>query len=153
MDITYFIIIFIVVIAVIIVSYVTYKNINNWYFTNSVNRPPQSPSPLIFGIVWFILYAIYAYVWCESYKITNIKPILNLIFIISLIINVLWVISFFGFHEVNFSKIIIILLLIIVLFQAYMMWTLDSGLLTFLMLIYASWLIVATGLNFNTTLI
>ena len=110
MDITYFIIIFIVVIAVIIVSYVTYKNI-------------------------------------------NIKPILNLIFIISLIINVLWVISFFGFHEVNFSKIIIILLLIIVLFQAYMMWTLDSGLLTFLMLIYASWLIVATGLNFNTTLI
>jgi translocator protein len=148
----YLIIVLIVIIAVVIVSYINYKNINSWYFTNAVIRPLQAPPPIVFGIVWFILYAIYAYTWCIAYKETSIKPLVNAFFMISLILNVLWVVVFFGFHQINHAKIIIVMLLILVLFQAWLMWSLESGLGTFLMLVYAAWLIVATGLNFNTYL-
>ena len=59
---------------------------------------------------------------------------------------------FFGLHLIGYSKIIIVILLLLVLYQAWIMWKLEDGLSTFLMLIYAGWLIVATGLNFNTFL-
>lgn len=148
----YLIIVLIVVISVIIVSYINYKNINSWYFTNAVIKPSQAPPPIIFGIVWFILYAIYAYTWRIAYKNSSSKLIINLVFLVSLILNVLWVVVFFGFHQIGYAKIIIVILLILVLFQAYLMWKLRSGLGTFLMLVYAAWLVVATGLNFNTYL-
>jgi len=146
----YLIIVLIVIIAVVIVSYINYKNINSWYFTNAVIRPLQAPPPIVFGIVWFILYTIYAYTWCIAYTNSSSKSAINIIFLVSLILNVLWVVVFFGFHQIGYAKIIIVMLLIVVLIQAYMMWRLKSGLGTFLMLVYAAWLMVATGLNFNT---
>lgn len=148
----YLIIIIIVIIEVIIVSYISYKNINSWYFTDLVIRPKQAPPPIIFGIVWFILYTIYAYAWCSSYYRAKHRTLINIIFFISLFLNFLWVLSFFGLHLIGYSKIIIVMLLLLVLYQACIMWKLEDGLSTFLMLIYAGWLIVATGLNFNTFL-
>ena len=149
MDWNYIIRILIVIIAVIVVTVIASKN-RGWYFSGAVSRPPQEPPGIVFGIVWTLLYIIYAYVWCVAYKKANNTAGIDILFAVSLFLNVLWVIVFFGWHNLFLSKVVILLLLATVLLQAYVMWELGSGVCTFLLLVYGSWLLVASLLNFNT---
>ena len=73
-----------------------------------------------------------------------------------MVLNLSWVYAFFGYGDIALSKIIILLLLILTLYQAYAIkqytknkW---SGVCAFSMLFYAAWLTVATGLNFDIKL-
>lgn len=131
-------------------SLITSSSINSWYFTNMVIRPPQAPASIWFGIVWTTLYILYALVWRKVYQRTGTKY--DWTFVLSLFLNIMWVYVFFGRKNIGAGKFIIVALLLLTLYQAYLMWDIGSGLMTLVMLIYASWLTVASGLNFNTTL-
>jgi tryptophan-rich sensory protein len=146
----YFFIILIVIIIALVGSYITNQNLRSWYFSNRVQRSPFSPSPVIFGIVWTILYIFYAWAWCIAYKKSGYEY--YLVFAISIVLNLLWVVFFFGMQNLVMSRMVIILLLIVVFYQAYIMWKLDSDLGLAFMLLYALWLICATGLNFTTSI-
>ena len=149
-DINYFFIFVIVIIIVLINVYITNQGLKTWYFTDQVEKSQFSPPPIVFGIVWTILYVLYAWTWCLAYKKSGYKyyPL----FIWSIILNLLWVVFFFGFQNMVLSRITIILLLITVLYQAYIMNKLKSNLGTVFMLLYALWLVCAAVLNFTTTI-
>lgn len=88
---------------------------------------------------------MYIYVWCDS-------PCHDILFAFSIFLNLLWVLLFFGAHNIMLSRIVIVTLLLVVLYQAFVMWQENKALNAFLLLIYVSWLICATGLNFETRL-
>lgn len=143
---------FIVLMVALVGGIVTSKNINSWYFTDAVQRSIHTPPKQWFGIIWTVLYAMYIYTWCQSYK--NSGTTYDALFGISILLNLLWIIVFFGMHNIELSKYVIIALLCTVLFQAYVMWfRQNNGVCTFMMLIYASWILCAAGLNFETKVI
>lgn len=123
----------------------------------SLNLSPNQPQNIVFGIVWTIIYVSFAFVW---YKYVTTK-LGHLLFTTNILLNLLWVFLFFGAGKVisqsrlDMSKIVIISLLILTLYQAYYMWVTvekNSALPTFILLVYASWLLCATGLNLATTI-
>lgn len=138
------IIIIVVVMVALIGSFISRKGIS-WLYSNNVIRSPHMPPNWAFGIVWTLLYIMYIYVWCDS-------PSHDLLFAISIILNLLWVILFFGVHDIMLSRVIIVILLLVVLYQVCVMWQENRALNAFLLLIYVSWLVCATGLNFETRL-
>ncbi len=147
----YFVIIFIVIIIALIGSFITSKNMSSWYFTNSVNRSCYSPPSYMFGIAWTILYILYAWAWCIAYNKSGKKY--YGIFIISILLNLMWTVAFFGLHDQKLSRAIILILLVVVLYQAYIMQKIGSGLGEAFMLFYALWLVCATSLNFTTEIL
>ena len=144
----YIITVVIVALVAIMGGIISNKNLNSWYYSDQVVRSPHSPPGIWFGIIWTTIYVLYAWTWCTALK--SQSTFVNVIFGISIFLNLLWTVVFFGLHDIQTSKIIIIALLAVVLYQAYYMWTINEGIGTFFMLIYASWVICATGLNFET---
>jgi benzodiazapine receptor len=144
----YFFIIVIVIIVFIITSFITNNNLRTWFYTNQVTRSSFTPPGIVFGIVWVMLYIFYAWTWCIAYKKSKDKyyPI----FILSIVLNLFWVVAFFGLHNLILSRIIIIALLAVVLYQIYIMNKLKSRTGVAFMSIYALWLVCAALLNFTT---
>ena len=136
----------IVLIVAIIGGIISNKNLP-WFYSSNVVRSPHTPPGYIFGIVWSVIYIAFAYVWIKSSKQLG-----NTFFIISIILNLLWTVVFFGFHNFILSRFIIIALLAVTLYQAYQLWKIKDTVGAFLMLVYSSWIICATGLNFETHL-
>ena len=122
-----------------------------WYKDNIVPSK-HSPPGFVFGLVWTFIYVTFAFVWSQEVQTGGTRT--DFIYGVSLFLNVLWVLVFFTGHAIQPSIGIIVSLLAVVLFQAYDMWFHSKsdypGLYTFLLLVYASWLICATGLNIET---
>ena len=102
--------IFIVIIVAIIGSYITRENLS-WLYSNKIERSKYMPKGYIFGIVWTIIYIGYAYTWCKSLKLKKINT--DTIFMISILLNLLWVVMFFGFQHINLSIFIMIMLIFV----------------------------------------
>jgi benzodiazapine receptor len=141
------IIVIVVALVSIVGGIISGKNLP-WYYSDQIVRSPHSPPGMWFGIIWTVIYVLYAWTWCMASK--SDTTFVNVIFGISILLNLLWTGTFFGLHNIGASRIIIVVLLGLVLYQAYYMWNLNNGIGTFFMLIYASWLICATALNFET---
>lgn len=116
------------------------------------NGAPMSkyqPPSWVFGVVWTFIYITYALIW----ERIPMPGWLNIFFFINMVLNLLWVYTFFYLKNVFVSQIIIIGLLGLTLFQAYALWSnSDSKYVTlgvFGLLIYAAWLTTASLLNFN----
>ncbi len=106
------------------------------------------PKSWIFGVVWTFIYLSYLYVWI---KMPN-DPALNALFNVNMFLNLLWTFLFFYSFSFNLSFVVIIMLAVVTLLQVFYIYTLripESGLYMFLMLIYFSWLCVASILNHN----
>jgi benzodiazapine receptor len=142
--------IIIVIVVALLGSYITNKNIS-WLYSDNIQRSIYMPKGYIFGIVWTIIYIGFAYVWCKSLKIKD--KTVDIIFMLSILLNFLWVVTFFGLQLIDLSRIIIILLSFVVLYQAYQQYKNKFRLGTVIMLIYLAWLIFATFLNFGTNYI
>jgi tryptophan-rich sensory protein len=140
--------IFIVVIAAVLGSILTMNGMKVGSEYNNLILSKYQPQSFIFSIVWTFIYISYAYVWVKLPS----SNFTNLLFTTNMVLNFLWVYAFFTETNLSASRYIIIGLLLLTLFQAYYVYQLEiekSGLYIFLLLIYASWLTVASVLNFD----
>lgn len=123
----------------------------------SLELSSKQPPSWAFGVAWTVIYTTYAAVWATYVK----TAAGHALFATNMALNLLWVWLFFGsktFTEqtLNASRIVILALLALTVGQAAYMWTspkiTGNALPTFILLVYASWLVVATGLNFGAKL-
>jgi tryptophan-rich sensory protein len=137
----------IVLVVAIVGSIITYYGLKSPLYDDFL-LPVQQPPKWVFGLVWTFIYITYAYVW-TSYIDTSYG---NALFMANMVLNLLWVYVFFGSFSLGMSRVIIVMLLVLTLYQAYYLWSSEkNGVSVFLMLIYAAWLITATGINFSIT--
>lgn len=120
-------------------------DMKDYYMT--LNRPPLSPSGIVFPIAWSILYflmAISLYIVSETKSLDIEKS--YLIYIAQLIVNSLWTLLFFGLKLRLFSFIWIILLIILVIIMIKNFYD-KNKLAGLLQIPYLLWLIFAGYLN------
>ena len=119
---------------------------------SSLQKPPLSPSGVLFPIIWTILYVLMG----VSYGILKNKNLvdekINQIYFTQLFVNLLWPIFFFVLKWRLFSIMWIILLVILVGIMIYRFYEKNktSGLLQ---IPYLLWTIFATYLNIGIYLL
>lgn len=116
-----------------------------WY--ENLLKPSQWPPKFLFPLVWSLVYvfSIIILVMLVKNKNYHTKKLV-LIFIINGILNVLWCLLFFVFHQLFLGQVIIIINLI----MSFMLINKleDAGNFYFYLLsIYPIWLSIATTLN------
>lgn len=111
-----------------------------FYF--SLDRPPLSPPPVLFPVVWSILYLLMG---ISSYLARDCKTT-QWLFYAGLFMNLLWTVLFFSFNLIGFSAIWIVLLTIqsLITLVSFLRCNSLSGLL---FVPYILWLIFASYLN------
>ena len=117
-----------------------------WYST--LIKPSYTPPDWVFAPVWVSLYLLIGYAtWLMWSTKKNTQKILNIYFI-HLIFNASWSITFFAFHQILVSLIIIGLIIIFViwLIKLYQQINKISALLMFP---YLAWLGFAFLLNYS----
>jgi tryptophan-rich sensory protein len=118
-----------------------------WYksLTLSRNQPPS----YTFSIVWTLLYLGFTLVWI--YVPVSDSKLWNILCVSNMFLNLLWSFTFFYFHEIFISKVVISALILLTLFQAFYVFREGSGsfsgVASFYFLIYASWLTVALSIT------
>ena len=130
---------FIPLLVGIISSFFVDKN-----FYHSIHVPSLAPPPIVFPIVWTILYLLMGIILLRIYK-TNKKDQL-FIFILQLFLNFLWVVLFFQAKWFFVSFLLLILLDTIVLYLTLLIKKTDQ-LSFYLLLPYMFWLYFASYLN------
>ena len=131
---------FSIVSGLVLLSMIFTKNTMKLY--EEMVRPDIAPPPIVFPIVWTVLYSIIA---ITLYKFIDNKSIRNII-ILNLVINIIWPILFFRFELFLFSSIwlcLIIVTLIVELVKLYK----ESKVFAFLNIPYLLWLFFALYLN------
>ena len=124
----------------------------SWYL--EIIKPEWTPPGWIFGPVWFLLYLIMGISASIIWKLKNTYNIMLPIvfFIIQLILNALWSWIFFGRHELLYSVIDIVVLLIMIIVTIILFYRINkkAGLI---LLPYLLWVGFATVLNYNIWLL
>ncbi len=111
-------------------------------------KPPLSPPPALFGIVWPILYALLGislYLIYSSDKNDMRKNALS-IFVIQLIFNIFWPLVFFTLMSYLSAAFVLILLDIIVVYM-YSRFIKINKVSAYLLIPYIAWILFATYLN------
>lgn len=122
-------------------------------YTESIIKPPLSPSPIIFPIVWTLLYilmGISTYLITQNNEIKENKALI--IYAVQLAINFLWPVFFFGFGAYLFSFIWLILLIISVILMIILFY-MQNKKAALLQIPYLIWLFFAAYLNFAVYLL
>jgi len=138
-----FLILLITFIASAIGGYTTASFKEPWY--SEIILPSYNPPSWVFGPVWTTLYVMMSVaiwkVWIKYFDTKVLK-----IYFIHLFFNSTWSIIFFGFHEIGFALInlIIILLFIVFLMKLYFIREKTSY---YLMVPYLLWSSYALVLN------
>jgi tryptophan-rich sensory protein len=129
-------------------SFFTVQNIPTWYA--ALEKPFFQPPNWIFGPVWLLLYTLMgisvAFLWLRRKSQPGAGRALKL-FGIHLILNALWSPLFFGWHQLDwsFALILVIWAFIIVLYvQFYRLYKPSA----YLLVPYFCWVSFAAVLNF-----
>jgi translocator protein len=125
-----------------------------WY--DVINKPSFTPPDWLFAPAWTGLYILMGFafyeIWLDKKSDKPIKRKAVLLFISQLVLNGLWSIIFFGFHQPLFAFIELIILLIVVLLTTYQFYKIFKP--TFwLLLPYILWLLYAGALNLGIVLL
>lgn len=140
-----FLILLITFIASAIGGYTTASYKEPWY--SEIILPSYNPPSWVFGPVWTTLYVMMSVavwkVWIKYFDTKVLK-----IYFIHLFFNATWSVIFFGFHEIGFALInlIIIVLFIVFLMRLYFIRERTSY---YLMWPYLLWSSYALILNFS----
>ena len=117
-------------------------------FTDAVAQPPLSPPPLLFPIVWTILYALMGYgsarIWLSAPSPDRSRA-LNL-YAIQLVVNFFWSLIFFNAQAFGFAFFWLLLLWVLVLLMILAFDKVDP-LSAKLQVPYLIWLTFAAYLN------
>jgi tryptophan-rich sensory protein len=139
-DVKSLIISFSTVSILVLISMIFTKNTMNFY--DNIIKPDIAPKPIIFPIVWTILYFIIA---LTLYRFSSDKKIRNSI-ILNLVINVMWPILFFRFKLLFFSIIWLVLIIVTLIYELLKIYKADKK-FAYLNLPYLFWLFFALYLN------
>jgi tryptophan-rich sensory protein len=130
-----------VIIAAGLASYYTFQGLKSSKYINSI-KPSWFPPPVLFGIVWTILYLMYSYSWYKA------PDNLNWLFILNMILNVLWCFLFFGIGEWGYALGVLILLDIVLFIQVIYTYKYDE-LASTILIPYLLWSCFASFLNYT----
>ena len=90
-------------------EYATFESVRTWYPT--LVKPSWNPPAAIFGPVWTLLYLLMSIaawrVWLRREQ-TGARPALRLFFV-SLALNALWSVLFFGLHRPGLALLEVVL--------------------------------------------
>lgn len=111
----------------------------------ALNKPPLSPSPIVFPIVWSILYILLSIsiIRVKDENDDNIK-----LYYLSLILNAIWTPIFFGLKWYFLALIDLVILLYTVI-RMYKKFKEYDDISAYLLIPYIVWLIFAFYLNFS----
>lgn len=125
-----------------------FTDTGEWY---EEAKPAIAPPNYVFGIVWFILYAMIGlsiyFRWV--YSGNNDKKRIVVFYGINLILNILWSYMFFGLKNPFLGMIFIILILASIIQLIYYNWR-SYKWSAYLLIPYLLWVIFASILNFLT---
>ena len=117
-----------------------------WYST--IIKPSFNPPDWVFAPIWISLYLLIGYAsWLMWSSKNNTQKILNIYFI-HLIFNASWTITFFAFHQILVSLIIVGLIIFFVVWLIRLYYPINK-ISAYLMLPYLSWLCFAFVLNYS----
>ena len=117
-----------------------------WYST--IIKPSFNPPDWVFAPIWMSLYLLIGYAsWLMWSSRNNTQKILNIYFI-HLIFNASWTITFFAFHQILASLIIVGLIIFFVVWLIRLYYPINK-ISAYLMLPYLSWLCFAFVLNYS----
>ena len=123
-------------------------------YTN-YKRPPLSPPPYLFGIVWPVLYILifisYGYIFYQAFQ-GNISTAVTTLFIINLIANGLF--TYFQFKLKNnlAAAIDIIIILGTIIWTMIIAWPMHHW-VTYIQIPYLIWVTFATYLQIGVTVL
>ena len=119
-----------------------------WFYT--LNKPLLNPPAWLFAPVWTILYIMMglSLVFLIKNGATRSKQKPVILFIIQLVLNLLWVPTFFGNKNILGGLIIIILLSIFILWTIISFYK-HSKIAAGLLIPYFLWVLFATYLNYQ----
>jgi tryptophan-rich sensory protein len=139
-DIKKLIISFSIVAILVLLSMIFTKNTMDLY--EDIIKPDIAPKPIVFPIVWTILYTLVA---ITLYRFYDDKSIRNII-ILNMVINVIWPILFFRFEMFIFSAIWLVLIIITLILALLKIYKTDKK-FAYINLPYLFWLFFALYLN------
>ena len=117
-----------------------------WYST--IIKPSFNPPDWVFAPVWISLYLLMGYAsWLMWSSKNNTQKILNIYFI-HLIFNASWTVTFFAFHQILASLILIGLIILFVIWLIKLYYSINK-ISAYLMVPYLSWLCFAFVLNYS----
>ena len=102
---------FSVVIILVLISMILTKNTMGFY--EEIAKPDLAPPPIVFPIVWTILYTVIA---ITLYRFWDNKKIRNNL-ILNLVINIIWPILFFRFKMLFVSIVWLLILIVSLLYN------------------------------------
>lgn len=114
-----------------------------WYA--ELNQPSFTPPNWLFGPVWTALYAMVAVAGWRTWE-RRFQGIAMQVWFGQLAINLTWSPVFFGFHQIGFALIIIVLMVLLTVMFIRLTWTTDR-IAAYLMLPYFVWISFASLLN------
>ena len=117
-----------------------------WY--SELIKPSFNPPDWIFGPVWIILYLLVGFaiwlIWLNPKKTQKVFTI----YFTHLFVNASWSITFFAFHQVLASLLIIALIIFLVIWLVKLYYPINKT-SAILMLPYIAWLGFAFSLNYS----
>ena len=133
-----------VVITMVIGSYFTNKNVDTVWYT-SIKHPTLTPPPIVFPIVWSILYALIAWSFYAVLRTSSKHKILIPMYLLNLLLNILWCYLFFARQQPRAALAILAALwvstVLIIYYQR-----------AWVLILYLMWLTFAMFLNKYTAL-
>ena len=132
------------IICIVVSSIFVFVGLNNF---KSLNKPMFSPPSFVFSIDWSIIYLIFYF----TMKNNNDSKT-YILYIITLILHVIWNLTFFTLH---FYIIALIVLLIIYIEGFVFVYNISKNnkKIYYIYLIYIIWLLIALYLNFGIVLL
>ena len=132
--------------AAIIGSVFTIPGITTWYA--SLNKPFFTPPDWLFAPAWTVLYILMAVALFLVWRLPKSKPRDSAIALFAgqLIMNVLWSLGFFGFHNILLGAALILVLLALIVLTTYEFYKLSKP-AAYAMVPYVLWVCFATCLN------
>ena len=133
---------FSVVAILVLISLILTKNTMMFY--EEIVKPKVAPPPIVFPIVWTILYTIIAVTLYHFYDNKNVRNSI----IVNLVINVVWPILFFRFNLLFISIIWLVLIIVSLVFLLFKIYKEDKS-YAYFNLPYLVWLFFALYLNIS----
>ena len=117
--------------------------LSNWY--TNLNQAPWTPPGWIFGVAWTIIMLCFSVYLSKLFTVIKTKQLIT-VYILQVILNVSWNFIFFNLHQVLFALMTIILLTVVI-FYMFFKYKKTANNISFLLLPYMVWLLIATSLN------
>jgi len=135
--------------AGVVGSFFTVSAIDGWY--KFLIKPVFSPPNWIFGPVWLTLYTLMGLalfiVWQKRLDSKNVR-FAFWFFIIHLVFNALWSVVFFGFQDIRFAFVVILILWMMIAVLMLKFYKINR-VSAYLLMPYFLWVSFATILNYS----